>query len=208
MITMQSATFDDIGQALTKLVKPRPRGPEERSDSFAFFKEIDAEQMRHYTPDQIKIILQQRENVKAVVKRDMAKRQAAADLKRARAIQEGTVDDYFENTWQEIEQKKPWITRVEDQCTHTICPACRPSSIDRVYISLDGVADGHVPATAAAGYGFHIFGQRPVYDAHLVANLPRANEVSNESGLQSVVETLTNVTSAPRMPPLPIRPTP
>ena len=49
---------------LVEQVKPARRGPEERADKYSFLKkELTAEDMKHYSPEQIAVILQQREHV-------------------------------------------------------------------------------------------------------------------------------------------------
>lgn len=56
--------YDEIGAMLLTQVKPAHRGPEERSDKYSFLrKELTAETMKNYSPDQIATILQQREHV-------------------------------------------------------------------------------------------------------------------------------------------------
>lgn len=52
-----------------------------------------------------------------------------------------------------------------------ICPVCRTGAADRAYLSLDAVANGEVPPTAAVGYGFHVMGERPVVDAEILKTI-------------------------------------
>ena len=54
---------------------------------------------------------------------------------------------------------------------YKICPFCRPSAADRAYLSLNAVANGEIPPTAATGFGFHLLGERPVVDANVVRNI-------------------------------------
>lgn len=42
---------------------------------------------------------------------------------------------------------------------------------ERAYLSLDGILDGDIPATAATGYGFHLHGGRPLADPNIVKEL-------------------------------------
>ncbi|KAH6693837.1 hypothetical protein F5X68DRAFT_248309 [Plectosphaerella plurivora] len=150
--------FDDLGQKLCKLVKGSPRSAEARSDVFSFFAEINAETMQTYTPEQISLILKQRENVRRVCREEMA-----------RIYETDGADERPNPAYEELKHTKPWVAKSIKECIHKVCPYCRPNGEERVYVSLDGVANGDVPATAATGFGFHIFGQRPVCDVSVVA---------------------------------------
>lgn len=66
---------------------------------------------------------------------------------------------------------KPWIVGANEICQYMVCPSCRPSAADRAYLSLDAVAKGEILPTAAAGYGFHIQGKRPVVDAEILKGI-------------------------------------
>ncbi|KAM3510618.1 hypothetical protein MY11210_005748 [Beauveria gryllotalpidicola] len=57
------------------------------------------------------------------------------------------------------------------ECLYRICARCRPTCVDRAYISIDAVADGQIPPTAATGFGFHSIAGRPVTDARLVKTI-------------------------------------
>jgi hypothetical protein len=55
-----------------------------------------------------------------------------------------------------------WIYDVEAECHYKICPRCRPICADRAFLSLNAVANGEIPPTAAAGFGFEPVHGRPV----------------------------------------------
>lgn len=57
---------------------------------------------------------------------------------------------------------KPWVLPESEECCARYCQYCRPTYADRSYLSLDGIANGEIPATAASGFGFHCLGARPV----------------------------------------------
>ncbi|KAM3473222.1 hypothetical protein MY5147_004898 [Beauveria neobassiana] len=57
------------------------------------------------------------------------------------------------------------------ECLYRICARCRPSCVDRAYISMNAVADGQFPPTAATGFSFHSIAGRPVTDARLVKTI-------------------------------------
>lgn len=54
-------TFDDLGRELANLVVERARSPKARQSELSFFDEVTPEQLASYSPEQIKIILKQRE---------------------------------------------------------------------------------------------------------------------------------------------------
>lgn len=64
----------------------------------------------------------------------------------------------------------PW-SRNDEECHYKICGYCRPGSADRAYISMNAVANGELPPTAATGYGFHILRMRPVIDADVLKTI-------------------------------------
>ncbi|KAL2760925.1 hypothetical protein ACRALDRAFT_2093999 [Sodiomyces alcalophilus JCM 7366] len=171
------ATFDEIGDELAAQVKPRLRGPEARADKLSFFDEITPEQLRTYSAEQVATILRQREHVKKVIQEELAKhREDRAEKARLVESRDKTDEHALPETaridrWDELQKTKPWVPRPEDECQFKVCPTCRETGAERACISLNGVLNGDIPATAATGYGFHIFDRRPVYDAAFVAKL-------------------------------------
>ncbi len=66
---------------------------------------------------------------------------------------------------------KPWVPSDDDVCGFQACHYCRMPFAERAFLSLNGVANGDIPATAAVGYGFHHAGERPLASPELVENL-------------------------------------
>lgn len=66
-------------------------------------------------------------------------------------------------------QEKTWLPVVE--CQFKVCHHCRPGFEERSFLSLDAVANGEIPATAATGFGFNFTGTRPVGLVKHVRNL-------------------------------------
>ncbi|GKT95844.1 hypothetical protein Ct61P_13694 [Colletotrichum tofieldiae] len=156
ILSGDEVTFDDLGKQLIAAVQPRNRGPEKRSGNAAcFLEEMPSRDITTtYTSDQLLTIFNQRKHRSAY-----------------------HFDDILGCTG-----STPWVPNAKDECQYMICPYCRPGGADRAYISLDGVAEGSIPATAATGYGFHFFRQRPVCNSSLVANLGlRSDSVSTEA---------------------------
>ncbi len=59
----------------------------------------------------------------------------------------------------------------EPKCRLQVCPLCRMVFSERAYLSLNGIANGDIPASAATGYGFHLHAQRPIAPPDIVKNL-------------------------------------
>ncbi|KAM0451793.1 hypothetical protein ACHAO4_005750 [Trichoderma viride] len=139
--------------------------PAAREDRLSFFKEISQKQLASYQPDQIAKILRQRENVQLTIQRDKIQKNSAAIL--SRLAQPYGLDSASCS----IGLQKPWLCSPQEECQYRVCQNCRPGCADRSFLSLNAVADGEVPPTAAAGYSFHLLGQRPVIDARNLLNM-------------------------------------
>jgi hypothetical protein len=68
----------------------------------------------------------------------------------------------FEASWNDNPSAGRWIYDAEAECHYKICPRCRPICADRAFLSLNAVANGEIPPTAAAGFGFESLHGRPV----------------------------------------------
>lgn len=64
---------------------------------------------------------------------------------------------------------KPWINF--DECQFQCCQNCRPHSVDRGYLSINGIVTDDIPASAITGFGFHLLESRPVSLAKHVKTL-------------------------------------
>jgi hypothetical protein len=65
--------------------------------------------------------------------------------------------------------KKPWLQHGE--CQFKVCGRCRPSFRERAYLNLDAIVNGDIPATAVAGFGFNLLGNRPVVSTELMKSI-------------------------------------
>lgn len=178
--------MDHVGCQLTPMMGIRKGTPAAREDRLSFFKEISQKQLASYHPDQIAKILRQRENVGTIrrsklctfavllliitqvqlaIQRDKIQKSSAAIL--SRLAQSYGLDSASCS----IGLQKPWLCSPQEECQYRVCQNCRPSYADRAFLSLNAVANGEVPPTAAAGYSFHLLGQRPVIDASILLNI-------------------------------------
>ncbi|PFH63283.1 hypothetical protein XA68_14935 [Ophiocordyceps unilateralis] len=157
------ASFDVLGQRMSEQLRIRKGSPAARENRLSLFDEMRPEQMASYRPDQIATLLRQREN-------------AVIQLQRLRndspeIVSHRTYSTAFEGAPGPFEYRKPWIRTVQEECQYRVCPRCRPALSDRAFLSLNAVADGEIPPTAAVGFGFHTMGERPVFDVEMIQNL-------------------------------------
>ncbi|KAI1144204.1 hypothetical protein F5Y05DRAFT_418281 [Hypoxylon sp. FL0543] len=137
---LRSVCHDLIGATFASQLTVRPRSPESRADKLSFFGEVTPTQLKTYTPDQIRKILEQREHILEVAAQSSAPTSPPPGF------------DYLEST-------KPWVPSETDECQFKCCPRCRPSAVTRSYLSLDGIVKGDVPPTAAVAFNFHRYGR-------------------------------------------------
>ncbi|KAK2015542.1 hypothetical protein LZ32DRAFT_615930 [Colletotrichum eremochloae] len=170
ILSGDEVTFDDLGRQLIAAIQPRSRGPEKRSGNAAcFLEEMPPKDITTtYTSDQLLTIFNQRKHLGDILRRESLRKKPAFTEEQDGARQCNTydLDDILGRSL-----SMPWVPNSKDECQYKICPYCRPGGADRAYISLDGVVEGSIPATAATGYGFHLFRQRPICSSSLVANL-------------------------------------
>jgi len=69
------------------------------------------------------------------------------------------------------QQRKPWVPQNIDECQAKYCHYCRPSCEPRSYLSLNRIANGDIPPSAATGFGFHRLRTRPVIDVNIVRDI-------------------------------------
>ncbi|KAI0127848.1 hypothetical protein BJ170DRAFT_723141 [Xylariales sp. AK1849] len=164
------ANYGLVGCSFGETMKPRPRGPEMRSSRLSFFKEITADEMKSYSPDQIATILEQRNNLHDVLSQEQRK---AEQMKRSYYMPSSATASKITPPpgFRLPEKKKPWLPSDDEECQFRICHACRPTCEARSYLSLDGIVNGDVPPTAAVGYGFGLLRIRPISDANIVKNI-------------------------------------
>ncbi|KAH7144476.1 hypothetical protein B0J13DRAFT_675803 [Dactylonectria estremocensis] len=160
-----TTAFDALGQTLTERLAIRKCSPAAREDRLSFFEEISHEQFAMYKPDQVAMILRQRENLKNEIQRERLRKNSAVLLGPFRPT-----NDIAERT-QGFDYSSRWICADDEECQFKVCPFCRPGYADRSFLSLTASVRGELSPTAATGFGFHVLGERPVVDATIIKNL-------------------------------------
>lgn len=67
--------------------------------------------------------------------------------------------------------RSPWLPAKGFECQFKCCHSCRPTLLDRSYLSLNAIVNDDVPATAITGFSFNLQKFRPVAKASIVCNL-------------------------------------
>ncbi|KAK8117967.1 uncharacterized protein PG998_006248 [Apiospora kogelbergensis] len=187
-------SFDCLGASfMDRKPVPSPRGPALRADPLSFLTEITVDDLKSYTPQQLKTILEQRENVSSPVYpsgcgypvtnwaqlHEVLERQQRPIPGRSyyypslgSGRKTGPPSCFgpspYENS---LNEEKPWVVSETHECQFKCCHACRPSCDQRASLSLDGIVKGDIPPTAITGFGFHLQGTRPLLDARIVRNI-------------------------------------
>ncbi|KAI0541480.1 hypothetical protein GGR58DRAFT_529155 [Xylaria digitata] len=163
----QPVSFDSLGAVFGNVISPGPRSPERRADKLSFFGEVTAEQMRTYSPTQLATILEQRDNLLAVVSQQHQASSKAQQL----YYPSGTYRGSLLKPPPGVVDTKPWVPHEDEECQAKYCHRCRPSCELRSYLSLDGILNGDIPPTAATGFGFHRMRIRPIVNAGIVREI-------------------------------------
>ena len=79
--------------------------------------------------------------------------------------------DIIPQTPSTTKSSKPWLPLRGGECQFKVCQSCRPTCDIRAYLSLNGIANGDIPATAITGFGFNLIRKRPVALVKYVKNL-------------------------------------
>lgn len=75
------------------------------------------------------------------------------------------------NISEPAKESKPWLPIPGGECQFKCCHGCRPFSSYRTHLSLNGIVNGDIPATAISGFGFHLQRSKPVSLVKHVRNL-------------------------------------
>ncbi|KAI0448147.1 hypothetical protein F4803DRAFT_567728 [Xylaria telfairii] len=161
------ARLDCLVGALSREVKPGRRSPETRANWLSFFEEVTAEEMQSYSPDQVKTILRQRENLSSVLSK-----QASGGPHDLQVYHPSGSYDGHRSTSPSGSggpaNAKPWVPHAKEECELQCCHPCRPSFAGRSFLSLNAIVNGDIPPTAATGFGFDAMGTWPVADARIL----------------------------------------
>ncbi|KAJ3531842.1 hypothetical protein NM208_g8698 [Fusarium decemcellulare] len=154
-----------LDRHLLKGMGVRKGGPVARQDKLSFLEEVTPEQMAKYRPDQIATILRQREELKNVIAKEQFRKNSDALFSTTRPPPQ------FEVFTNDSIYAGRWTCGEEEECHYKICSRCRPACADRAFLSLNAVADGKVPPTAATGFGFEELGGKPVVSSDILKGI-------------------------------------
>ncbi|TGO57083.1 hypothetical protein BOTNAR_0209g00120 [Botryotinia narcissicola] len=179
--------LDDLCDIYPRPTSPRPRGPEARRSRFSFLDEISSKDLKTYSPSQIQTILQQRSHL-----HDILAEYEEPDLTPSNSS--NNIPQFLFNPFSRpspttsqtvpnlrVINPRPWLPSRGTECQFKCCHTCRPTLLDRSYLSLNAIADDDLPCTATTGFGFNLQKFRPVGNVEVVKNLGlRPNPVPAE----------------------------
>ncbi|KAK0723026.1 hypothetical protein B0T26DRAFT_603361, partial [Lasiosphaeria miniovina] len=145
-------SFDEVGETFEDQMSLGKHGADARSDRYSVLREMTAEQLHTYTPEQLITVMQQRESVHAAITKDRSNVSGAARRK--------FPDD-----------AKPWVPDSRYECQFKACLGCFRQGIDKSKTGIDAIVEGDISPGLATGFAFSQLGERPVMDARVVANL-------------------------------------
>jgi hypothetical protein len=82
--------------------------------------------------------------------------------------------DIFQKNGSQVKEdksKKPWLPAFDTECLFKICHRCRPTSMERNFLSLNALSKGEIPLSAVTGFGFQMIGKRPVIPKNVAMQL-------------------------------------
>ncbi|QPC60225.1 hypothetical protein HYE67_002456 [Fusarium culmorum] len=179
IIQERLSCMDFLDYTFRKSMGIRKGSPEARKDKLSFLAELTAEQMACYRPDQIATILRQREQLKNVIAEDEFDGRGLPLFNNTPPLH--GLEAFMDNNTGE------WAYGENKDCQYKVCPRCRPVCADRAFLSLDAVANGEIPPTAAAGFGFEALGGRPVIDKDVIKSI---NEHRSKAQRRQMMELL------------------
>ncbi|KAG9243700.1 hypothetical protein BJ878DRAFT_442845 [Calycina marina] len=154
----------------------RPRGPAARSSRLSFIKEMLEKHMPGYPAKLIALISKQRCHVSSLLSarpdlRASLTTSCPNDSTSIEPTNPPTPSTSSSNLTSTGPAPKLWFPLPSGECQYKVCGICRPSCKDRAYLSLAGIANDDIPASAMTGFGFNLLGHRPVHEASIVNNL-------------------------------------
>ncbi|QSZ37118.1 hypothetical protein DSL72_009211 [Monilinia vaccinii-corymbosi] len=171
--------LDDLCDIFPRPTSPKPRGPEARKSRLSFLNEISPEDLKNgtYSPAQIQTILRQRGHLLDVLadseEPELTTSFSSSSIprflfnpfSRPMAITSQTSPDL------RVTKPRPWLPSRGTECQFKCCHTCRPTLVDRSYLSLNAIANDDLPCTATTGFGFNLQKFRPVGNVEIVKNL-------------------------------------
>ncbi|KAK0637371.1 hypothetical protein B0T17DRAFT_628210 [Bombardia bombarda] len=151
-----SINFDALGQFFTQQMTLGKYGADVRIQKYAFLKEITPEQLASYTPDQIAVILAQRDKLLSIISEERS---------RLDHPQSGYAGRKYPD------DKKPWMPDKDYECQYKVCQRCYSLGKDKSWVSLNGVLNGDILPTVATGFSFTYLRFRPCANVKMVKRI-------------------------------------
>ncbi|PQE18115.1 flagellar motor protein [Rutstroemia sp. NJR-2017a BVV2] len=185
--------LDELCDIFPTPPSPRKRSPLARSSKLSFLDEISPEQLKTYTPAQIQLVLNQRSQLLEILNPAVEPNDLKLPTTPSSNSARFSFNPFIRNSITPLSPdtdpmppptppakyksrkssstRSPWLPAKGYECQFKCCHSCRPTLLDRSYLSLNGIVNGDVPATAITGFSFNLEKSRPVAKASIVSNL-------------------------------------
>ncbi|RMJ16137.1 hypothetical protein CDV36_004187 [Fusarium kuroshium] len=128
------------------------------------FGDMPEEEIVKCTPEILRIIARQREEVKNMMARGFER--SSNGLFNTNRPSPG-----FESYTNDSIYTRQWSCGEPEICQYRVCPWCRPAVADRAFLDMGAIADGEIPVTAAIGLGFEEIGGKPIVSSEVVKRI-------------------------------------
>ncbi|APA10942.1 hypothetical protein SS1G_03367 [Sclerotinia sclerotiorum 1980 UF-70] len=169
--------LDDLCDIFPRRTAPRPRGPEARKSRLSFLDEISNKDLKTYTPAQIQTILRQRSHLLDVLtdseEPELTPSNSSTNIPRFlfNPFSRPSLSTAQTVPNMRVTNPRPWLPSRGTECQFKCCHTCRPTLLDRSFLSLNAILDDDLPCTAITGFGFNLQKFRPVAKVEVVKNL-------------------------------------
>ncbi|KAF7865337.1 hypothetical protein EAF04_006314 [Stromatinia cepivora] len=169
--------LDDLCDIFPRPTALRPRGPEARKSRLSFLDEISSKDLKTYTPAQIQTILRQRGHLLDVLadseEPELTSSSSSTNIPRFlfNPFSRPSLSTSQTVPNMRVTNPRPWLPSRGTECQFKCCHTCRPTLLDRSFLSLNAIVNDDLPCTATTGFGFNLQKFRPVGKVEIVKNL-------------------------------------
>ncbi|RTE75180.1 hypothetical protein BHE90_010379 [Fusarium euwallaceae] len=128
------------------------------------FGDMPEEEIVKCTPEILRIIARQREEVKNMMARGFERSSNGL-------FNTNRPSPSFESYTNDSIYTRQWSCGEPEICQYRVCPWCRPAVADRAFLDMGAIADGEIPVTAAIGLGFEEIGGKPIVSSEVVKRI-------------------------------------
>ncbi|KAH8668005.1 hypothetical protein BGZ60DRAFT_528346 [Tricladium varicosporioides] len=165
--------FDNLCEIFDRPNIPLKRSPAARLSKLSVLQEINDEQLKSYSSEQLAQVLKQRAHLQDILNDITSQEDEAENFytpSSYKAANRNSIPAAIPPN-QDHRTDKPWLPLRGGECQFKCCHRCRPALADRSFLSLNAVVNNDVPLTAITGFGFHLQKSRPIGPKDVVENI-------------------------------------